>query len=65
MPVVSPIQIQERLEGIDYPATRQDLIDHVEMNNENDDMVMNVLTQIPDKEYNSPTDVSEEVSKIE
>lgn len=65
MPVASPIQIQERLSGVDYPASKQDLIKHVEMNNQNDDMVMNVLTQLPDKEYNSPVEVSEEIKKIE
>lgn len=65
MPVASPIQIQESLDGVKYPASKQELIKYVEMNNENDDRTMNVLTQLPDKEYESPAEVSEEVGKLE
>lgn len=65
---VSPAQIQERLDGIDYPASRQDLINHAGKHSKKGDKneeVMNILKQIPDKEYHSPVDVSKEVGKIE
>ncbi|MEX0608872.1 MAG: DUF2795 domain-containing protein [Balneolaceae bacterium] len=61
---ITPIQIQDRLKGVKYPATKEDLIKHVKMNNENEDRVMNVLNQIPDKEYQNPAEVSEEVGNI-
>lgn len=65
MPVASPMQIQESLEGVNYPASKEDLIKYAKMNNENDDRTMNVLTQLPDKEYESSADVIEEVERLE
>lgn len=62
---VSPAQIQERLDGVDYPASKQDLINHAGKGGDKNEEVMNILKQLPDKEYNSPVDVSKEVGKIE
>ena len=62
---VSPAQIQQRLDGVDYPASKQDLIKHAGKKGDKNEEVMKVLKQLPDKEYNSPVDVSKEVGKIE
>lgn len=58
----SLIDVESYLNGVDYPATKQDLID---MANENDapDEIMARLDMISDKEYSSPADVSKETSK--
>ena len=62
---VSPAQIQQRLEGVDYPASKKDLINHAQNKGDGNKEVMNALNQLPEKDYNSPVDVSKEVGKIE
>lgn len=62
---VSPAQIQERLDGVDYPASKQDLIDHVKNSKGDNQEVVEVMNKLPDKDYNSPVDVSKEVGQIE
>jgi hypothetical protein len=60
---VSAVVIQEFLRGMDYPSQRDDILDRARRNNAPDD-VMDILNQIPDKEYNSAGDVSKAVSDI-
>lgn len=60
----SPTQVQKELKGVDYPASKQELLHHVG-NSGNKKEVRDLLEQIPDKKYNSPVDVSKEVGKLE
>lgn len=60
----SPIDVQKKLKGIDYPASKQDLLNHVKNNGSNKE-VLDLLKNIPDKEYNSPVDVSKAVGDLE
>lgn len=57
-----PINIEGYLEDMDYPATKQDIIDRA---NENDapDEVMDKLDRITDKEYVTPAEVSKELAR--
>lgn len=57
----SPIDIQKALGGVNYPAKKDDLVKNAE-NSGADDAVMESLRGIPDKEYESPADVSKAVS---
>jgi hypothetical protein len=57
----SPIDIQKALGGVDYPATAQDLVSKAEQSGA-DESVLEALRNLPDKEYNKPTDVSEAIS---
>ena len=61
----SPAQIQEKLDGVDYPASKQDLINHAKKSGGGNDDVIQVLKQLPDKDYNSPVDVSKAVGQVE
>lgn len=65
MPNASPAQIQQSLNGVDYPASRQDLIKHAQNNKDKNEEVMKALKQLPDKDYHSPVDVNKEVGKTE
>lgn len=56
----SPIQVQKYLGGIDYPASKDQILDTAK-NSDADDAVLNALQNIPDKSYDSPTDVSAEL----
>ncbi|APX02230.1 MULTISPECIES: DUF2795 domain-containing protein [Arthrobacter] len=57
----NPIQIQKFLGGIDYPASKETLISRAKESGA-DSNVLDALQNIPDKEYDSPTDVSSAVS---
>lgn len=60
----SPAAIERYLKGIHYPASKDNLVNKAKENNAPSD-VMHILNQFEDHEYNSPIDVSKEVSRIE
>lgn len=64
MAKVNPIQIQKYLKNMDYPANKQDLIKHAEKQGA-DKNVRETLEHLPDKQYQTPADVSEAIGKIE
>jgi hypothetical protein len=57
----NPIQMQKFLGGVDYPASRQDLIEHARSNGADED-VLSGLEAMPDKVYNGPNAVSQAFS---
>ena len=57
----NPIQIQKYLSGVDYPVTRQQLLDKARDNGAGED-VLAALEKLPDRDYNGPNAVSAEVS---
>lgn len=54
----NPIQIQKYLKGVDYPATRQQLIDKARSLGA-DDTICASLEQLPDEDFETPADVSQ------
>lgn len=54
----NPIQIQKYLKGVDYPASKQDLIRNAKENGA-DESVCASLEQLPDEDFQTPADVSE------
>ncbi len=61
---VNPVQIQKYLGGIDYPASKQDLVKTAKSKGA-DQRVMDMLNKLPDQKYNKPTDVTKEIGKLE
>jgi hypothetical protein len=61
---MNPVQIQKFLDGIDYPANKQSLIDTARKNGA-DDKVMSMLNKLPDQDFNSPADVSRALGNLE
>jgi hypothetical protein len=61
---VNPIQIQKFLKGVDYPASKEDLLANAERNGADED-VRATLEQLPDEEYETPADVSQALGKID
>jgi hypothetical protein len=55
----SPIEVQKALKDIDYPVHKKDLIKHAKKHDASD-KVIEVLEDLPDKEYKNATDVSRE-----
>ena len=60
----SPTAVEKYLKGINFPASKEDLLEHARDNNAPDD-VLNVINQFTDKEYNGPIDISKEMKKGE
>jgi hypothetical protein len=60
--MVSPIDIQKALGGIDYPATKQDIVKHAQ-DHGGGNYVIEALQGIDDREYDGPSGVSESVFK--
>lgn len=58
----SPIDIQKALGGVDYPASKEDLVKHAKDKGA-DGTVLETLENLPDREFDSPTDVTKEASR--
>ncbi|KZX20473.1 DUF2795 domain-containing protein [Rathayibacter tanaceti] len=63
MDAPNPIQIQKYLSGIDYPASKDTIVETAEKEGADGD-VLEALRAIPDGDYAKPTDVSSAVSKV-
>lgn len=64
MTKVNPIQLQKYLKGIDYPVDKESLIDCAK-NEGADQDVLSTLEQLPEQEYETPTEVSKAIGQIE
>lgn len=64
MAKVNPVQIQKYLSGVDYPASKDDLVKYAR-NQGADENVQETLRQIPDQQYQTPADVSQAIGKLE
>jgi hypothetical protein len=56
---VSPVEVQKALKDIDYPEHKKDLIKHAKKHDASD-KVIEVLEDLPDKEYTNAAAVSKE-----
>jgi hypothetical protein len=64
MAKVNPIQIQKHLKGMDYPATKEELLEHAKQNGADRD-AQSVLEQLPEDEYETPAEVSKAIGQLE
>jgi len=55
----SPIEVQKALKDMDYPASKDQLVKHAKKHDASKE-VMQVLQELPDKEYENAADVSKE-----
>jgi hypothetical protein len=55
------IEVQKYLSGVDYPASKDQLIEHAKKKGAPKDVV-NELQEIPDGEYDGPNRVSKAVA---
>lgn len=64
MAKVNPIQLQKYLKGVDYPVSKEDLINHAKQQGADQD-ALSALEQIADQEYETPTEVSKAIGETE
>ncbi|OGF23348.1 hypothetical protein A2Y83_01375 [Candidatus Falkowbacteria bacterium RBG_13_39_14] len=61
---VNPAQIQKFLGGMNYPASKDDLIKHAKEKGA-DENVISSLQALPEREYGSAAEVSKAISEGE
>ena len=61
MAKLNPIELQKALKGVDYPASKADLVKAAEGNGAGDDIVA-AVKNLGDDRFNTPADVTEAVS---
>ncbi|MBD2108250.1 DUF2795 domain-containing protein [Nodosilinea sp. FACHB-13] len=64
MAKVNPIHVQKFLKGMDYPASKQDVVDHAKQNGA-DENVCATLEQMPDEEFETSADVSKAIGEVD
>ena len=64
MAKVNPIQLQKYLKGVDYPASKENLIKQAQQQGADED-ALSALKQLPDEQYATPTDVSKAIGESE
>jgi len=58
-----PIEVQKYLSGIDYPATKQQLVEHAQDQGASEEIVEH-LQQMPDDRFDGPNEVSRAISQV-
>jgi hypothetical protein len=61
---VSPVDIAHALKGVDFPASRRDLVKHARSHKAGTDTIQ-VMEQLPDHEYRNMADVMKGVGEVE
>lgn len=60
----NPVQVQKFLGGLDYPASKQALLDKAREKGA-DQRLLETLQRLPDRQYDSPVAVSHEVGLLD
>ena len=64
MAKANPIQVQKFLSGMDYPASKDEIVKHAKSKGA-DENIMDTLEQLPEEDYETPADVSKAIGKID
>ena len=64
MTKANPIQVQKFLSGMDYPASKDEIVEHAKSKGA-DENIMDTLEQLPEEDYETPADVSKAIGKID
>jgi len=60
---INPIQVEKFLKGVDYPATKDDLVKKAEQNGA-DEEIRSTLQQLKEDKFSSPADVSKAIGEF-
>ncbi|MEV0168168.1 uncharacterized protein DUF2795 [Nonomuraea fuscirosea] len=58
----NPIDLQRHLSGVDYPASKEDLVEAAREQDADDDII-EALEAMPDRQYDGPNAVSQAITK--
>ena len=60
---ISPISVSKHLGGIDFPAGKNELVEHARTKNA-DDQIIEILQHMPEKRYENMADVMKGVGQV-
>jgi hypothetical protein len=60
---MNPIDVQKHLKGVDYPAAKQQLVQHAEKAGADNDL-RTLLEKLPDKRFETPADVMQALGNV-
>lgn len=60
---INPVQIQKYLTGINYPVSKDTLIEKAKLNGAGEDII-NKLKGFADRDYKNPSDIAQELGKL-
>lgn len=60
---VNSVQLQKNLNEVNYPVSKQRLIEHAEQKGA-DERVLRAFKQLPSKQYETPADVSSAINDL-
>ncbi len=61
---ISPVQMQKHLKGVNYPASKGDLVARAQQNNASGEIV-DKIRQLPADSFNGPKDVMRALGRTE
>ena len=61
---VNPIQVQKFLKGMDYPASRAEIVSYARKHGA-DKNVLQTLQQLPSDNFQTPAEVSQEIGRFD
>lgn len=64
MAKANPVQVQKDLKGVDYPVSKQELLEHAKHQGA-DENVCATLEQLPEQQYGTPAEVSKAIGELE
>lgn len=64
MAKVNPIQLQKYLKGVDYPASKADILKTAQEHGADENLCA-ILERLPDEEFKTPAAVSKAVGQLE
>lgn len=63
MDKVNPIQVQKHLKGMEYPASKEDIVKQAKDGGA-DKELCEFLDRLPDEQYDTPADVSKAIGQL-
>jgi len=64
MAKINPVQVEKLLKGLNYPASKQDVIKYAKQHGA-DENARQALQELPDRTYESPVGISKAVGEME
>lgn len=61
---INPVQVQQYLGGVNYPASREDLVSYAKQQGA-DNNILQTIQNLPYDNFDTPADVSEAVGEME
>lgn len=60
----NPVEVEKSLKGIDFPAKRQDLLNHAKQRGA-DQEVLETIENLPEEDYNTAADVTKAIGEMD